>query len=339
VFYDQLLQRTQSLPGVASASLAGTVPPSEISGRTAVFYPGQQPADIQGHEFDPNNLRVDTNSIGPGFFRTMGMSILRGRDFTLQDREIGPKVAIVNDRLAERLWPGEDAIGKRLAVPEFAGIADPNVEIVGVARSTKNRSLLQTPQPILYLPVLQRYGSGRTTLVVRTAGEDPGTLLPELLHEVPELDKNVPVFGVEVMAEHVGTSLWQQQIAAGLIGLFGVLAAVLASVGLYGIVSNGVAERTREIGIRLALGSQPAYIRRIILKQSCGLVFTGIGLGIAAALGLTGLLSSLLYEISPHDSMTFTTVCMILCIVAFVASEIPTRRAFRIDPVRALRQD
>src|SRR5207244_8725249 len=129
-----------------------------------------------------------------------------------------------------------------------------------------------------------------------------------------------PVCCIETMTEHIGTSLWQQQIAAGVIGLFGVLAAVLASVGLYGIVSNGVAERTREIGIRLALGSQPSSIRGIILKQSFGLVLTGIALGIVIAFGLTGFLSTLLYEISPHDSVSFGSVCILLCIVAFIAS-------------------
>jgi predicted permease len=337
IFYGQILQRVQALPGVVSASLASSVPPSGFSGRRSVFYPGLQPANIQGHEFDPGNLRVDWNNVGPGYLRSMGIELMRGRDFTPQDRQNTVPAAVINDRLAERLWPGEEAIGKQLAVPEFAGIADPNVQIIGIARSAKDRSLLETPPPILYLPLMQRY-SGRVTLVVRTIG-DPAASIPEIARQIRELDKNLPVFSAETMQDHIAGSLWEQRIAAELVGLFGILAAILASVGLYGVVSQTVAERTREIGIRLALGGRASDIRGIILKQSLGLIAVGMTLGLAVAFGVTRFLAGLIYEISPHDAATQIAVCGALGVVALVASEIPARRAVQIDPVIALRQE
>jgi macrolide transport system ATP-binding/permease protein len=337
IFYDQLLHRVQALPGVVAASLASSVPPAGFSNRRAIFYPGQQPADIQGREFDPGNLRVDSNNVGPGYLRSMGIELVRGRDFTPQDRQGAVAVAVVTDRLAERLWPGEDAIGKQLSVPEFAGIADPAVKIIGIARSTKDRSLLETPPPILYLPLMQRY-SGRATLVVRTAG-DPAASIPEFTRQIHELDKNLPVFAIETMQAHIAGSLWQQHIASALIGLFGILAAILASVGLYGIVAHGVAERVREIGIRVALGGRASNIRRMVFRQGLTLVASGITLGLGLAYGLTRFLAGLLYEISPHDVLTYFTVCVLLCAVAFLASEIPARRALNIDPVIALRSE
>jgi predicted permease len=335
IFYDQLLQRVQALPGVVAASLASSVPPSVFSSRRAIFYPGQQPANIQGREFDPGNLRVDSSNVGPGYLRSMGIELVRGRDFMPQDRQGAVAVAVVNDRLGQLLWPGENAIGKQLSVPEFAGIADPNVEIIGVARSTKNRSLLETPPPILYLPLMQRY-SGRVTLVVRTAG-DPSASIPEFARQIHELDENLPVFAIETMQGHIADSLWQQRVASSLIGLFGVFAALLASVGLYGIVAHGVAERVREIGIRVALGGRASNIRGMVLRQGLSLVAIGITLGLCLAYGLTRFLAGLLYEISPHDIPTYLTVCVLLAAVAFLASEIPARRAIDIDPVVALR--
>jgi putative ABC transport system permease protein len=222
-------------------------------------------------------------------------------------------------------------------VPEFAGIADPIVQIIGIARSTKDRSLLEPPSPILYLPLMQRY-SGRVTLVVRTAG-DPAASIPELARQIHELDKNLPVFAVETMQGHIADSLWQQQVASALIGLFGILASILASVGLYGIVAHGVAERVREIGIRVALGGRPSNIRGMVLRQGLSLVAVGITLGLGLAYGLTQFLAGLLYEISPHDTFTYLAVSVLLAAVAVVASEIPARRAIGIDPVIALRME
>jgi predicted permease len=267
----------------------------------------------------------------------MGIELVGGRDFTPQDRQGAVAVAVITDRLAERLWPGESAIGKQLSVPEFAGIADPIVQIIGIARSTKDRSLLEPPSPILYLPLMQRY-SGRVTLVVRTAG-DPAASIPELARQIHELDKNLPVFSVETMQGHIADSLWQQHIASALIGLFGILASVLASVGLYGIVAHGVAERVREIGIRVALGGRPSNIRGMVLQQGLSLVAIGIVLGLGLAYGLTQFLAGLLYEISPHDTFTYLAVSVLLAAVAVLASEIPARRAIGIDPVIALRME
>jgi putative ABC transport system permease protein len=336
-FYGLLLERVQILPGILSASLAGTVPPNEYTGRRAIFYPGEQPENIQGREFDPGNLRVDTNTVGPGFLRTLGIQLLRGRDFTRRDRDGAFPVAVVSERLGAQMWPGQDPVGQHLAVPEFAGIANPDVEIIGVARDIRGRTLLKEPVSLLYLPVLQRY-SGRMTLVIRTAGE-PNGLLPAVIRQVRELDPNVALFGVETMPEHVASSMWQQRLASGLIGLFGAIAASLAGIGLYGLLAQRVAERTREIGIRMALGGAAANIRKMVLYESLRLVLTGLGVGLVIAFAGTRYLASLLYEISLRDPVTVMAACLILGVVALLASEIPSHRATRIDPIVALREE
>ena len=337
-FFEQLQARLEKLPGVHSVSLAKTVPPNDWSDRISIFQEGQAipPQEFrQGHEFEIG-LRIDANHIAPRYFATLGIPLIRGRDFTPQDRANTPWVAIVSEKLAQRLWPGQDAIGKRIVWPPWEG--PPRVlEVVGVARDTRYRSLLAEPPLLLYFPVLQYY-DGRATLVLRTVTE-AASFLPAIRAEVAALDKNLPVFAVKTMTEQMGSSLWQQRMAAGLIGSFGALALLLTAIGLAGVLADSVAQRTHEIGIRMALGARPADVLTLILGQGLRLALLGVAAGLAAAFVLTRFLSTLLFGVSATDPLTFASVTLLLAAVALLACYLPARRASRVEPLVALRYE
>ena len=301
----------------------------------SVFFEGQEPTQERLRGSEELGIRTDVNRIAPRYFQTLGVRLLRGRDFTPTDKEGAPEVAILNERLAEKLWPGEDPVGKRLAVPDLNGPPRPPVEIIGVVKDTRYRTLLADAPPILYLPVLQAY-DGRTTLVIHTTGDVSG-MITTIRREVAEVDKNLPLFAVKSMSEQVATTLWQQRLAAGLIGLFGVLALALAAIGLYGVISHSVSLRTREIGIRMALGADRMNIVGLVVKQGLVLAVVGVALGIAAAVALTKFMSSVLYGVSATDPATFVVVSATLIAVALLASYIPARSATKVDPLVALR--
>jgi putative ABC transport system permease protein len=336
-FYEQLIKRLETIPGVKSASFAKTVPPNDWSDRMSVFYEGQEPPQEMLRGNQELGVRTDVNRVAPRYFQTLGIPLLRGRDFTEADKGGAPAVAIINEKLAEKLWPGESALGKRLAAPALNGPPLPAVEIVGIARDTRYRTLLADAPPILYFPVLQAY-DGRTTLVVHTTGDGAG-LAQTIRGEVAAIDRNLPLFAVKSMSEQVAATLWQQRMAAGLIGLFGALALVLAAVGLYGIVSHSVAGRTREIGIRMALGANRTNIVGLIVRQALALALAGVSVGVVAALVLTRLMTGLLYEVRAADPTTFAVAAMLLIAVSLLASFTPARRATRVDPTVALRYE
>lgn len=336
-FYDQIILRLRAIPGVASASMAFTVPPDEFSTRRAIFYPGQEPPPgvLQGREFELG-LRVDVDTIGRQFFRTLGITLLRGRDFNEQDTDRATPVAIVNERLAQRLWPGQDAVGKRIAMPPWSGPAGPPLEVIGVAKDSKYRTLLSDPPQLLYLPVAQNY-DGRTTLIVRA--NDPARLLPAIRAEIAALDKNLPVFGVETMKEHIAGSLWEQRMTAGLISIFGLFALVLAATGLYGVIAYSVAQRTREMGIRMALGARRIDIFWLVVGQGLKLALVGVAAGVGIGFAATRVTSSLLYGVGTSDPLTFVSISLLLLGVALAACWFPARRATKIDPMIALRYE
>ena len=333
-FYEELLKRVNALPGVVSSSLAKTVPPNDWSDRLSVFLPGDEPPPEVLRVRDDLGLRVDANRIAPDYFRTLGIPILEGREFTTGDRVGTPFVAVVNEKLARQLWPGESAIGKSLAVP-FWREPRPPVQIIGVVKNTKHRSLLEEPPLLVYLPELQVY-DGRATLVARTS-TDPASLIPAIRDEVAAIDRDISLYAVKTMSEQITSTLWQQRMAAGLIGIFGALALVLAAIGIYGVVSHWVAARTREIGIRMALGADARAVMRMILRQGFVLALMGVGAGLAGALALTRLMSSLLYGVSATDPLTFLLSGALLIGVALAAGFVPARRATRVDPMIALR--
>jgi predicted permease len=333
-FYEELLKRLEALPEIESASLAKTVPPNDWSDRLSVFLPSEEPPPEVLRTRDDLGLRVDANRIAPDFFRTLGIPVIAGREFDESDRQGAPLVAILNQKLAERLWPGESAVGKMLAVP-FWREPRPPVEIIGVAANSKYRSLLEDIPMLVYLPELQAY-DGRATVVAR-ARANPSSALSAIRAEVAALDPGLPVHAVKTMAEQISGTLWQQRMAAGLIGLFGVVALSLAAIGLYGIIAHWVSLRTREIGIRMALGAQPASVRNIVVRQCLQLALKGIVLGLVCSLALTRLMSSVLYGVSATDPLTFAVASLLLAGVALGAGIAPARRATRVDPMIALR--
>ena len=337
-FYDRLLVRARALPGVQAATLAGSVPPEEWPGAVSVFYEGQAPPPdvLRGREFKLG-LRVNVDLITPDYFRTLGIPLRAGRDFGAQDHADSPGVAIISEVLARRLWPGQNAVGKRLEVPFVNDVPRPPVEIVGVSRDTLHRSLLAAPPPLLYLPRVQHYDP-RATLVIHTTGS-PGALLPQVRREMAALDKSVPIAGAQTLAQHVADSLWQQRLAAGLIGLFGVLALTLATIGLYGVVSQSVAQRTRELGIRVTLGAKRGDILNLVLGQGLTLTFVGIFLGLGISMISTRTMRGLLHGVSPYDPLTLALTCVVLAAAALVASYIPAQRATKVDPIVALRYE
>jgi predicted permease len=336
-FYEQLIRRLESTPGVISTSFAKTVPPNDWSDRTSVFYEGQEPPPQALRGSEELGIRTDANRIAPRYFQTLNIALLQGRDFTEADRAGAHGVAIVNQALAEKLWPGESPIGKRLAAPFVNGPHRPPVEIVGLVKDTRYRTLLAAAPPVLYLPVLQAY-DGRTTLVIHATGE-PAAIINTVRNEVAQVAKNLPLFAVKSMSEQVATTLWQQRMAASLIGIFGGLALALAAIGLYGVIAHSVTQRTREIGIRMALGADYRKIVGLVVRQGLRLALIGTTLGLAAALALTRLMSSLLYEVSATDSLTFIIASVVLIAVASLASYIPARRAAKVDPMIALRHE
>ena len=334
-FYEELLNRVDAIPGVVSTSLAKTVPPNDWSDRLSVFPVGEQPPPDELRARDDLGLRVDANRIAPRYFQTLGIPLFQGREFTDQDRVGSTPVAIINEKLARRLWPDESAVGKQLSVPFWNEPSRPPVEIIGVARDTKHRSLLADMPMLIYLPELQVY-DGRATLVARTIG-DPARLIPAIRGEVAALDKDLSLFGVKTMSQQIESTLWQQRTAAGLTGIFGLLALALAAVGIYGVIAHSVAQRTREIGIRMALGAGSRDVLRMIIRQGLALVLMGVAVGLAGAFALTRLMSSVLYGVSATDPVTFAIASGALVGVALVACWVPARRATKVDPIIALR--
>ena len=333
-FYEELIRRVDAVPGVISSSLAKTVPPNDWSDRLSVFLPGDEPPPEVLRARDDLGLRVDANRIAPGYFRTLGIQMLAGREFTNRDRAGATMVAIINEKLANQLWPGDNAVGKLLSVPFWQEPRSP-VQIVGVSRNTKFRSLLTDMPMVIYLPELQAY-DGRATLVARTSG-DPRQFIPAIRGEVAALDKDLTLQAVKTMTDQIESVLWQQRLAAGLIGVFGLLALALAAIGIYGVIAHSVAQRTREIGIRMALGADARDIRRMIVRRGLALALTGVVVGLAAAFALTRLMSSLLYGVSATDPLTFAIASVVLVGVALGACLVPARRATRVDPMIALR--
>jgi predicted permease len=349
------------VPGVISVSSAMTVHPSDWGGRVSIFYPGEEPAQdfLRGHEFELG-IRVDINPVAPKYFRTLGIPILQGRDFTENDgANASPRdqdgnplenqsdsgrsllsaqgVVIVSHKLAERLWPGENAVGKRLLWPSIVGPPRPPLEVVGVAADTKYRALVGDSPLLMYVPLFQNY-DGRPTLVVRTAS-DPIGLSAAIRLEINSLDKNLPVFRIKTMQQQMAISLWQQRTATSLVSVFGVLALLLASIGLYGVVAHYVAQRTQEIGIRMAMGAGPRDILKLVVGRGMSVVLVGLAAGFVVSLFLTRILSSFLYEVSPTDPTAFAAVALLLAAVTLAASYLPARQATIVDPLVALRHE
>jgi predicted permease len=316
----QLLERLHTIPGVEAAAFAVTLPLNDGRWEDAVRR--------EGH---PPRMQTFQNVVSPRYFDAMNIPLLAGRRFTDSDDEKAPRVAIVNQTLARMLWPGENPVGGRLTM------ARQPLEVIGVARDIKGRNLFEPSDPMLYLPLYQ-LAQPNVVLHVR-ATVPPASLVTVLGREVHALDEDLPLYAVRTLDDHVTASLTPQRLLAYLIGGFGALALLLAGIGLYGLLVYAVTERTPEIGIRMALGGRKADVMRLFVTGGMKLAVLGIVLGALAAPGVTPLMSSLLFEISPLDPVTFLVVPVLLLLTALVACSLPAYRAARVDPKVALRHE
>ncbi len=327
-FIRELTARVGALSGVRSATVAQSLPLSLFGAGLSrtVFVEG----DAAGSEKD--GVLIGVNSIGLGFFDSLGIPIVEGRDFDTTDNVDSGRVAIINEVMAEDLWDGESPIGSRFM---FHGQLDRPLTVVGVAAYAKVRTLGEDPTPLVYMPVEQEY-SGGAFLLVRTES-DPLAFGDVVRRTIRELDPEMPVFSVTTLRDQVDASLFPARVGAGMLGVFGLLGLTLASIGLYGVMNYSVARRTREIGIRMALGADARGVLRLVLGQALLLVGVGLAVGLVLAAIMGRQMASLLYGISGTDPVAFGTTSLVLLLVAALASLVPALRATRVDPVRALK--
>ena len=324
--YRQMLERARTLPGARSAALAEFLPLGLSSQSRGVQLEGQALVDKK------DQPEVDTIAISTGYFATMGIDLPWGRDFTDHEQEGGPGVVILNETAAQRFWPGESPLGKRLS---FNSGTD-WLEVVGVAKDGKYQTLGEEPKPFIYSNLAQGE-SPIMTLVV--AGDDQAALLGQVRAALVALDPHLPILDLHTMEEHLAIMLFPARLGAALLAAFGVLGLVLASVGLYGVVAYAVSRRTREMGIRIALGAGGSNVLRLVVREGMALVATGIGIGLLLALVATRALDKLLFGITATDPVTFVAVPLVLATVALLANLGPALRATRVDPMVALRYD
>ena len=327
-FFKQLAGHVRSLPGVRDAAIGGYIPMGYDNSLVNIFPGGQVIDDKSKTETAFDDI------VQPSYFRTMGTPVIEGREFTDADSATGPKVAIVNEAFAKKIWPGENSVGKSFRTKKEG----PPIQVVGVTRTGKYLFLYETPQLFVYLPLAQSYLSA-ANLFVYTEG-DPQQFVPAVRDQISQLDPSLPVFGVNTMDAHVkyGKPLLPARLSAMLVGAFGLLGLVLASVGVYGVVSYSVSQRTQEIGIRSALGAQRSNVLALVLKQGMSMALIGTAVGIVLSFLLFRGLSSVLYGVKPTDVVTLGGVSAMLLAVAFAASYVPALRATRVDPVVALRE-
>jgi predicted permease len=327
-FWNDVAARVGTLPAVQSVSLAST-PPLSVTGRSRrwVEVEGYRPASGEDMEF---HFQVT----GPGHFHTIGLALARGREFTDADRPGAPGAAVVNETFAARFWPGQNPVGRRISVN---GPEGPWLDVVGVARDAKMVSLSDPQPPLVFVPLLQ-HPRTELTLHVRTAG-DPAMLVSLVRQVVRDVAPDLPVTDASSMAGYLSGGLLPQRIAATLLGLFGLLGLSLAGVGLYGVVSYWVSRRSREIGVRVALGAGRRRVIGTVLREGMKPVALGLAAGLVLAFGLTRFIGAVLYGISPADPVTFGSVVLVLLAAALLATWVPARRAASVDPMTVLRSE
>jgi predicted permease len=334
VFTRDLIQRVRDLPGVQSATLAAMVPLGGSGlGLGGLAVPGVP---------SPNGQRffdADWNVVTPGYFTAMKMALAAGRDFTDSDREDGPWVVIVNETAARRWWPNQQAVGKTLLQQTFnpgASEATRTLTVIAVSRDTKYRDLGEEPRPFVYVPIQQQYVPRVTIIARSTQGQRMAADLRKLL---ASLNSNLPIVRSQTLEDYAALTLIPQRIAAAVSGSLGIVGLLLAAIGIYGVTAYMVSSRTREIGIRVALGAQRGDVVRMVLRQGMMLAFTGMAIGLALAAGASRLLASLLFGVGPTDPLTFAGSAALFCVIGLIACYVPARRATAVDAMEALRYE
>lgn len=281
--------------------------------------------------------RTFIRAVGLDYFKTMRISLLAGREFTERDDRNAPHVIIINQTLARKFFPNENPVGKHMKPGMSVGKADSTSEIIGVVGDVKHRNLWQAPDPESYVPYDQE-PIGAMDMVIRTAG-DPMILLPAIRAKVLALDAELPIYKAQRMEEYVAASVAQRRLTSVLCSIFAGAGLLLAVIGLFGVMSYSVAQRTHEIGVRVAVGAEKDDILRMILREGMAITLVGIGTGLLGAFALSSVLKSQLFGVSATDPLTLTVVIVSLATVALVACAIPARRATRVDPMVALRYE
>ncbi|HXG67845.1 MAG TPA: ABC transporter permease [Blastocatellia bacterium] len=326
-FYDQLMRNLSTLPGVQAVGGSGVFP--FVNEAVLGFYVQGEPRSAGGDMPTTNYF-----SVSPDYFRAMGIPLLKGRVFTETDRQDTTPVAVINETFAKRYFPDEDPIGKRIHVTNGPEVFR---EVVGVVGDVKQYGLARETNAQFYEPFAQQPRPGFT--IVLRAGSDPTALSGAVRARVQELDKDQPVTSIQTVEEILRESVAQERFSMLLLGIFAALALVLAAVGLYGVISYSVTQRTHEIGIRMALGASRGDVLKLVIGQGMVMALAGVGIGLAGAFALTRLMSGMLFGVSATDPITFAVISMLLTGVALAASYLPARRALKVDPMVALRYE
>jgi predicted permease len=328
--YRQLWERLEQLPGGSAAGGVSSLPMSQAFAWTPITVEGRTP--LQGEKF----LNADERLVGGHYFEAMGIPLRRGRFFNEQDDLTKPRVVLVDEYMAEQLWPGQDPIGKRIHIMELKS-DDPWQTVVGVVGRVKQDSLDSDPRIAFYLPQTQ-FPTRAMTVVLRSGG-DPAGQVSAVKNELRSVDPELPMYYVRTMGQRVDESLARRRFSMLLLGVFASVALALATIGIYGVMAYLVNQGTREIGIRMALGATQHDILGLVVRQGMMLAFSGVAIGLTGAFVLTRLIRSLLYGVEPTDPLTFVGISLLLVLIALLASYIPAQRAARIDPMVSLRCD
>jgi predicted permease len=324
IFHTQLLDRVRTLPGIESAALTRVIPFSYN-----VF--SSAPIEVDGYGPPPNEQpTVEYVEVSEDYFKTVGIPIVSGREFMRTDDEKAPLLAIINETMAAKYWPGKDPVGQRLKAK------DRWLQIVGIAKNSNYHTKTEAPIPFFYVPLRQNFRV-QNSLLIRTR-ETPGAMMNALAREVHALDPNLAPLITDRLQDQVDLISYSQRLAVTLVALFGGMALFLAAIGLYAVVSYTVYQGTRELGLRMALGAGTKDLMRLVMSHGILLTASGVAIGVVAAAVLTRLMGNMLYKVSPHDALAFGTAFAVITIASLAASFLPAWRATRIDPIQALRE-